>query len=553
MTFIAPKTTEDENFPVLTFFHGSVRQRVAAFYAFVRQADDIADTPHLNKEEKVLYLNALEGKLDKKIQDKDDRSYARTLIKAFRWDANGVCIRTWSDLEAYCSLSAAPVGRFLLALHYEHPACIEAADALCAAHQILNHIQDYPSDMYLLNRCYFPEDLREKYSVTFDDLKNKSFSYPPIQNLVRECLRRVEDLISQADALPPVLQNLRLRLQATLTLFLARRLMEKLKIAIDASPSEQVSRVSLSRWDIAAGCVPTVLVARPRPLRWLAFKSRGLFGRIVAFVPGRLGKSLSTFYMFCRVVDDCADGSLSDDAKRATLARWKKFIANPVNVPCPVPYLACSLRDDLQEGALPQHELINIVDGCLMDIQPGVFVPNPQILDLYCRRVAGSVGCTVLFLLGFPLTNHVQEFAIAAGKALQYVNILRDVEKDRACGRVYLSRDVFSHPPEKELFSSQSADWDAAMARFKNKTEHAFDTVETLLANFTTHERKRMRLALLMISLYWRVFCVLSRRTPPGYGHTVRHILMKGHFRAKNTGSKDVNPATSERVIGKVH
>ena len=51
-----------------------------------------------------------------------------------------------------------PVGRFVLDVHGESEAVWPASDALCAALQIINHLQDCRADYRNLNRVYVPLD-----------------------------------------------------------------------------------------------------------------------------------------------------------------------------------------------------------------------------------------------------------------------------------------------------------------------------------------------------------------------------------------------------------
>src|SRR3954471_18200527 len=61
---VRAKTQNDENFPVASFVLGrELRRPVLAFYRFVRQADDIADSPSLLPEEKLDRLDRLERAL----------------------------------------------------------------------------------------------------------------------------------------------------------------------------------------------------------------------------------------------------------------------------------------------------------------------------------------------------------------------------------------------------------------------------------------------------------------------------------------------------------
>ena len=84
--------------------------------------------------------------------------HAQDLLAAFRLDVTKLRYRDWDDLISYCSLSAMPVGRFVCDVHGESRAVWPANDALCAALQIINHLQDCQEDYRNLDRVYVPLD-----------------------------------------------------------------------------------------------------------------------------------------------------------------------------------------------------------------------------------------------------------------------------------------------------------------------------------------------------------------------------------------------------------
>ena len=84
--------------------------------------------------------------------------HAQDLLAAFKLDVTKLRYRDWDDLIGYCSLSAMPVGRFVLDVHGESRGTWPANDALCAALQIINHLQDCKDDYRNLDRVYVPLD-----------------------------------------------------------------------------------------------------------------------------------------------------------------------------------------------------------------------------------------------------------------------------------------------------------------------------------------------------------------------------------------------------------
>jgi hydroxysqualene synthase len=168
------KTHRDENFPVASFLIAPRhRAPVLAFYNFVRAADDVADNAATAPEEKLALLEQMRASLvgeDNTVPQGvalrailEDRGlpvvHALDLLEAFRRDCTKLRYRDWDDLIDYCRYSAMPVGRFVLDVHGEDRALWPANDALCAALQVINHLQDCAKDFSELNRVYIPEPL----------------------------------------------------------------------------------------------------------------------------------------------------------------------------------------------------------------------------------------------------------------------------------------------------------------------------------------------------------------------------------------------------------
>lgn len=257
------KGASDENFPVGSFLISkALRPHVHAYYAYARVIDDIADCETLTPDEKLARLNAMEDVLLGKreaIMRPDSMSAAvlrasltRTgvpfetatdLIIAFRDDARGVEYKTWDDLLHYCKYSANPVGRFLIHLHRESANAFAASDALCTSLQILNHLQDCQKDLQRLNRCYMPSDMMALAGVTQDDLLAGRTS-PRLRRVFNTLLDGVDDLNTQASALPTHIQDRRFRMECAAIVELAKRLTLRLR-----REDPLAGRVALKRAD----------------------------------------------------------------------------------------------------------------------------------------------------------------------------------------------------------------------------------------------------------------------------------------------------------------
>src|SRR6202041_328016 len=207
------KGHRDENFPVASFLiHPRHRGPILAFYNFVRTADDIADHATLAPEEKLRLLDQLgAGLVGDNSEDLAavrlrtalaERSlslrHAQDLLAAFRLDVTKLRYRDWDDLISYCALSAMPVGRFVCDVHGESRAVWPANDALCAALQIINHLQDCKEDYRNLDRVYVPQDGLAASGASVEQLGAARAS-PALRDCLHRLAERTERLLTDSD------------------------------------------------------------------------------------------------------------------------------------------------------------------------------------------------------------------------------------------------------------------------------------------------------------------------------------------------------------------
>ncbi|HEY9163625.1 MAG TPA: squalene synthase HpnC [Magnetovibrio sp.] len=232
----------NENFPVASFLlPAEIRPHVIAFYTFARTADDIADAPRLSADEKLAQLTQLGEQLDggkgepgaslrcSLQQTRVTPDHARHLLQAFMRDAVRPTTQDWADLLAYCELSAAPVGRFLIDLSGGIEGDDYApSDALCAALQILNHLQDVKDDAESLGRIYVPADWMAAMGVEARDLVRPACT-PHLRAVLDRMLDGVDALLVQASPLPKTVRAKFLSREAGGILAIARRLSKALR------------------------------------------------------------------------------------------------------------------------------------------------------------------------------------------------------------------------------------------------------------------------------------------------------------------------------------
>jgi squalene synthase HpnC len=238
------KGREGENFPVGSLLiRRDLRPHVHAFYRFARNADDIADNPALAAEDKIRRLDRMAAVLDGAPGEDSPAASAMRLslaetgttaqhchdvLRAFRLDATKLRYDDWDDLMAYCRYSAAPVGRQLLDLHGESRDAWPPSDALCAALQVLNHLQDCAEDYRRLDRVYLPAADLAAAGIGVEALA-ASRSSPGLRLVLDRLLDRTAALVETARGLPSRVEARGLRWECAVIVALAARLTQRLR------------------------------------------------------------------------------------------------------------------------------------------------------------------------------------------------------------------------------------------------------------------------------------------------------------------------------------
>jgi len=253
------KGAGDENFPVASFvIRPRYRAPILAFYDFVRVADDIADHATLTEQEKLARLDRLEASLlgqnDEEPQGTRLRAvlaerglssvHAQHLLRAFRQDVTKLRYDDWDDLIGYCQYSAMPVGRFVLDVHGEPQTTWGPSDALCAALQIINHLQDCGKDYRALNRVYIPQD-----ALTASGTDVSALGQAQASSALRQCLRglttRTATLLAQSRPLASMVGDMRLAMEIATIQALAERLIEVLLARDPLSERVHLSKAAM--------------------------------------------------------------------------------------------------------------------------------------------------------------------------------------------------------------------------------------------------------------------------------------------------------------------
>ena len=237
------KGHRDENFPVASFLLSAEhRAPIMAFYRFARRADDIADHGDATPEEKLAQLGRMRSGLDGAADGAPealalravmaerclDPVHARDLLVAFERDVTVDRCADWAALIDYCRYSAMPVGRFVLDVHGEDRNGWVANDALCAALQIVNHLQDCGKDYRTIRRVYLPLDTLTKHGARVEDLAAERAT-PELRSAIVASAGRARELLAKSAPFAGLIRDRKLAAEVAVIQRLAESLAMRLE------------------------------------------------------------------------------------------------------------------------------------------------------------------------------------------------------------------------------------------------------------------------------------------------------------------------------------
>lgn len=207
-----------ENFRVVSrLLPATTRDHLIAFYGYARLVDELGDAYDGDRREA---LRRLSAELDRGLADPTahghplvtkavrsvrelgtDPAPLRDLIAANRQDQDVDRYPTYADLLAYCTLSANPVGRLVLAAFgATTPERLAWSDSVCTGLQLAEHWQDIAEDARGA-RVYLPVEDLGRFGVSVDELAAGPPARPELRALVSFEVARARGLLDQGSLL----------------------------------------------------------------------------------------------------------------------------------------------------------------------------------------------------------------------------------------------------------------------------------------------------------------------------------------------------------------
>ncbi|NJL47784.1 MAG: phytoene synthase [Leptolyngbyaceae cyanobacterium SM2_5_2] len=202
-------------------------------------------------------------------------------------------------------------------------------------------------------------------------------------------------------------------------------------------------------------------------------------------------RAIWAIYVWCRRTDELVDGPQAQFTSEKTLDRWEAQLES-LFAGCPVDDEDVALVDTLDQFPLDIQPFRDMIAGQRMDLHRSRYESFKE-LELYCYRVAGTVGLMSTTVMGVDTQLQTAPWcrqedtdpkpqAIALGIANQLTNILRDVGEDARRGRIYLPLEDLQqfNYSEAELMAGVLDDrWRALMAFQIQRARQFYTEAET--------------------------------------------------------------------------
>jgi phytoene synthase len=256
-------------------------------------------------------------------------------------------------------------------------------------------------------------------------------------------------------------------------------------------------------------------------------RSKTSFGPGMRILSKPRRDAMYAVYAFCREVDDIADEGGTRDEKMAALKGWREEIGRLYEGKPEYP-TGVALTEPVRAFNLSKDEFILMIEGMELDAAGPVIAPPLETLFAYTRRVAGAVGQLSMPIFGAPAGKASDDFAISLGDALQFTNILRDIEQDADEGRLYLPKEFLEKHgcPMTPAGIVNAPGLPGVRAEIAAIAREKFARARAALKHL---DWKVLRPALLMMGVYERY---LDKMTARGWDNGQPRVMIPKHEKA---------------------
>jgi 15-cis-phytoene synthase len=254
----------------------------------------------------------------------------------------------------------------------------------------------------------------------------------------------------------------------------------------------------------------------------VAASGRTNFYYSFVFLPREKRRAIEAVYAFARRGDDIVDSGLPPVEATRQIALYRQALDACYSERAVVfddPGLA-ALAESIRKFEIPRQPFEDLVLGLEMDLA-GTRYETFDDLSVYCYRVASTIGLIAIEIFGYT-DPRARDYAVNLGKALQLVNILRDIQSDARRGRIYLPSsdlDEFGVRPGELLAGVYRDPFVRLMGFERDRACRFFALARQFLP---PQDRRALISAEIMAAIYWRLLGRIEKRRYNVFGKRVR-------------------------------
>lgn len=203
-------------------------------------------------------------------------------------------------------------------------------------------------------------------------------------------------------------------------------------------------------------------------------KSKSSFYYAFTLLPEKQRDAMNTVYAFCRQTDDIVDEGAGDtELKYERLRKWRIELERGLKGQSDY-MLLNKLATIINHFNIPLEPFFELIKGVEMDLQVNRYSSFDELLQ-YCYRVASTVGLMCIEIFGYK-NSSTRNYAVNLGYAMQLTNILRDVKKDAANGRIYLPGEDLKkfNYSEEQIFNNEYNDSFYSLMQYEGNRAKGF-------------------------------------------------------------------------------
>jgi 15-cis-phytoene synthase len=238
------------------------------------------------------------------------------------------------------------------------------------------------------------------------------------------------------------------------------------------------------------------------------------------FLPREKREAVEAVYAFARRGDDLADGALSTGDAAREIARHREALDRCFSQDIPkdggnwATRELSALARAIRRFRLPRQPFEDLILGLEMDLgmdRSSVKYETFDELQVYCHRVAGTIGLICIEIFGYH-DPRARDYALDLGTALQLVNMLRDLQSDAGRGRIYLPREDLERFGVRPVDLVQGRMSDAMVELMQFECDRARQFFRNARAHLAQEDRRSLVPAEIMAAIYWRLLRKIEQR-----------------------------------------